>query len=491
MTFIRNFSQVKEKVEPGEELLYNTYSLVQDPNLIVEVLAAIDGGSTQTRGSLALIEELGKYMKIVYDIFAIPSTSIAVLDNRVVNPVSEKLYDVMDSNITNLTSDKDALVRSVRLVRGTKGKNVDFTENRLGSSRQKTTDPTFYYNILDYLGYSVIRKFSGRIPKKVLVRGSISLPPDDMIEKNVQNFHSNLRSYVWEHVESGLKIEFEFLRIHQLTEPEAEVKAFYSLQGDEVPTATLHLNGGGRSTGAEILENGISIKGAQQTLDFGGTQLLDLVGSLYVNKNGGKTPSRDRLEEAIRSGFLKVGASLIDIVPIIKKAKDEMANRIFTDVVRLVFDQQTKVAITDLDCVSVSGRFFDSGDYNYSVADALEIKFKEVSPNTKFVRFDRSYITHGLLLDGMIELLSDEELARVSEEADAIALAEEEAAADAGGVTPTEEGVPSSTLPEHVEASTAQAESTAGVEQAAAGAEEPSKGSIDIDLSDSPGSVVN
>lgn len=431
MTLHNRFKQAKDVIEPGEELLYKEYDYTQVPGKKVTILLAVDGGSTQTRSILLDTEKLGHYVKYLQDIFTIPSMSVSVNGDHDIVPVTKRLYDTMDSVIVNTSGSSDALLTRERVVRGSKVLAVENSENRIGSSTLKTEDPTFYLNLLDNAGNAIIRSYSGALPEKVEIYLSIALPPEDTHELSVARLRHNLSRYKWMHKDSGLSFEFAFTKFVVMTEPEAEVKAYYTLQQEEEPEYTLHFNGGGRSIGVEILMNGKSVKNAQKTLDFGGTQLLDLIGGNYVRSGQGRrTPRRDRLEEAVRTGMLKDGNSYIDIRDIIVEAKKEFGRRIFLDSRSKVFDLQSRVVPTDLNVISVSGRLFDKGEYGFSVAETLLSMYNDLTPSTETAHFTESYIPQGLLLEGITQFFTEDEIFSAVEKAAAEdeALAQEQAA---------------------------------------------------------------
>lgn len=405
---LKGMTSRQERIEPGEERLFKEIRMANKADREVTVLAFEDGGSTQTRGGLLDLNDLGNFEDQLDDIVTIPSMSVSVLDGRAIAPNSAMLYDNLDSSIINQLPMPETLFRNVRLVRASKALNVEMNENRLGSSTQKTGDPTYYYNILDAIGYQMLMKYGSEVPVRAKIFLSVSLPPDDLNTKNLNFFRENMKNFLWTHNPSGVKIQFEIAGIYVMTEPEAYAKAYYTLKGEEAPAFTLHIEGGGRSIGAEILRYGKTLKGGQKTLTFGGTQLLELVGDLYIEEFGGSKPRREVLEEAIRTGSIRFGNSTRDIVHIIKLAKEQIGYRIVSEIKREVFDTQSKVAMTDLNSITVSGRLFDEGSYGISIAEFVEAKFKELSPETEFKHLMGNMIPQGLMLDGILEFFSSE-----------------------------------------------------------------------------------
>lgn len=413
MNLIKKLGGRQEVIEPGEELLHQPYKFSNQPGKEANILVGPDGGSTQTRAIILDLEDLGNFEESLSQVYVVPSLSMTVPDDRVLKPKSDNLYDNLESLLVNLNSQQEVLFRSARLIRGTKAFNSELSENRLGSSTQKTEDVTYYYNILDVIGYGLLMKYGDKVPEKVNVWFSGSLPPDDINEVNIRTrLKPNLTSYRWSHLPSGVKIEINFQGVHILTEPEAYVKAYYAMADKVIPDYTLHLEGGGRSIGAEILVRGKSLDSAQETLEFGGTQLLNLINDLYVAKHGGRQLRRSQLEDSVRTGSLKDGNSSIDISDIIIAAKKEMAKQIVIGVRQKVFDQQSRVSIKDLNVISVSGRLFDKtptpDGKGVSVADFLKEEFEALSPSTEFIHIDGNYIPQGLILEGILEFFADQ-----------------------------------------------------------------------------------
>jgi hypothetical protein len=424
MDLLKKLSGKQEVIEPGEELLHSAYQFKNLPGRQVTALIGVDGGSTQTRGVVLDLEDLSKFEesleKSLGEVFTIPSLSVTIPDDRNIQAKSDNLYDDLESQIVNLHSNEEVIFRSARLVRGTKAFNSELNENRLGSSTQKTEDVTYYYNLLDLIGYSMLLKYRDKVPEVVKVYLACALPPDDINPVNIEKrLKPNLKTYRWVHKSSGVSIQIDFAGVEVMTEPEAFVKAFYAMSDQETPDYTLHLEGGGRSIGAEILVRGNSLDSARETLEFGGTQLLNLVNDLYVAKHGGRQLRRSQLENAIRTGYLRDGNSVVPIWDVITAAKKEIARQIVTEVRQKVFDQQRRVAVTDLNVVSVSGRLFDGTPVekgSVSVADFLKEEFKALSPETQFVRIEGNYIPQGLLLRGLIEFFGDQLEAAASAE---------------------------------------------------------------------------
>lgn len=409
MDLLKSASNKKRVIAEGEGRLHEKFNMTQAKGKTVEVVMGLDVGSTQGRVTIVDQSDLQNLVEQLNKTTVIPSISATVLDDRVIAPRSELMYDMMDTFITNLSGNLEAPFQAVRLVRGAKAQDVETKENRLTSSTQKIYDTTFYYNLFDMAGYGIVDKFEGSIPETVNAVMSIALPPDDKNEKNIERLEHNLASFNWKHRETGVTIKFNITRVVVHTEPEAFIKAYYALTGKEVPETTLHIEGGGRSTGAEVLVNGESLGTAQKSMDFGGTQLKDMIGSSYVAKNGGRVPKEALLDAALETGLLKVGNGTVDIVELIIENKDVMALKIADEVGLKIFDQQSKVTYADLNVISVSGRLMKPGQYEYSLAKPLADRFKELAPNTEFLYIEGNYIPQGLVLLALMKMMEEAE----------------------------------------------------------------------------------
>ena len=391
-----NFNKdIKKKViiEEGEELLHKHYPL-STVDKTKRLLVGVDAGSTQTR--VLLIDDLNNEPDTT--LYTIPSVSSFVPNDVEIRPQGDLLYNVMDSVIVNLKALNETIFTKRRVVRGTKKTDFGGAENRISSSNQKIKSEVFYINIIDAIGYALCQKYKDSIPKNVELVVGVALPPDDRQSTTNRNAFKRqlLGQYSWTHTDSDVSINIDIAETTILTEPEAFIKAYYSTTDEEIPEYILHINGGGRSIGVELLANGIPIEKTSKSLYYGGTQLLDNLGELIAKTEGGRAAKEQALRKAINTGFLTSGKTVKDVVDYIKTVKAEMADKIYTDVTKYVFDAQQEVAIEDIAEISVSGRLFESGEYDISIADFLGEKYKQVSPNTEFIRMEGNLIPLGL-----------------------------------------------------------------------------------------------
>lgn len=390
---LNKIAQTNVAIEEGEELLHTHYPL-SVVNKKVRVLAGIDAGSTQTR--VVLIDSATAEPDLT--IYSVPSVSCTVSNDVEIRPQGDLLYNLMDSTIVNKKVSNETIFTKERIVRGSKKTDFGGAENRISSTMQKISSKVFYMNVIDAIGYALCQKYKDKIPSDIELVVGVALPPDDrQSTANREKFRKQLLgSYTWAHTDSKVEINLDIAETDILTEPEAFIKAYYIEQDEEVPEYVLHVNGGGRSIGVELLKNGVPMERTSKSLYYGGSQLIENLATLIAKSEGGREPNTNSLRKALNTGYLARGKESKDIIKYIKTSKEEMANQILADIIKYVFDVQQEVSIEDVAEISVSGRLFESGDYDISIADFIESKFKEMSPSTDFVVFEGNYIPLGL-----------------------------------------------------------------------------------------------
>jgi hypothetical protein len=383
--------------EPGEEVLNVKTSFKNKPGRKESIIAGIDAGSTQIRGLLWDKEDILKQdLDALNDVTTIPSVYVPI--SALPETDSDVLFETMISSITSLDVG-NTFFSPLRLVRGRLTQLVEGKEKRVGSSEQKTNDPTFYYNLIDWIGYSAMLKYKEEVPEELVISLGVALPPDEQTTFSLNKFNYNLKEFVWTYLPLNISIKIKFRETQVMTEPEAFIKGYFIISGEPIPETILHLDGGGRSIGGEIMVGGISQEKTQKTLDFGGTQLLEAIDNSYRDQFGGMPNSRSTLEEAVRTGVLKLGKKTSqDITDLIKREKDIKGEEIFSDMKTKIFDSQTKVKAATLAAVTVSGRLFDKGEYDYSITEKLFPLFESYFVNAEIKCIEGSYIPQGLLL---------------------------------------------------------------------------------------------
>ena len=377
----------------GEEGLFKSYDFANDDSE-VNLLFAVDGGSTQTR--VAVIEEGGAGAD---EVFVIPSNMVPLKDDREIKPKSDYLYDQLDSALICQSKMTQTMIQRERIVRATKMIDTGLSPETISSTVQKIDESIFYINIVDSIGYALMQKYGNSIPKKVTCAVGVALPPDDMEStKNIDKFRDNLIStYRFIHNDSGVEIEIEIVNVAVETEPGAFVKAYYATTGEEVPEKVLCINTGGRSIGAAVLENSKLNDTASQTFAYGGNQYLAEIGKIYNNRQGGRAPKHHFLARAVQTGRLKTGNNSIDITSDIESAARVYGDRIFGDIVKNVCDR-SGISLEDINVVLVCGGMIRRGEHGISLADYIGQKFEERSPYTEFVTVEDNLIPLGVAL---------------------------------------------------------------------------------------------
>lgn len=406
--------KTNDVVEVGEELLHSVHMFKNlSSNEPEVILCGIDGGSTQTRVMLMH----GKDQDLTR-LFVIPSAFGAVIDDREIKEKGDMLFQNMDTTVICQKASQETMFTKVRMVRGTKLLDANLSDNRVDSSTQKIDNTKWYENVIDGLGYAIAMEYQSAIPKEVDLYCGIALPPDSISStKNINLFRKRmLGKYSWSHAKSGVSIMINIKGMECLTEPEAFIKAYYATEDKELPENNLHIEVGGSTTGIEILQNGESLLSASKTLPYGGTQLLEKLGNLYIEKYGGRIPNQASLKRTIESGSIKDGANYTCIIDLIDQAKKEFAQEVYQDILISVFDQQKTVTMTDIDSITVSGRTLTPTTVVFeedakrgkrekvsSVATHLHDCFKLKMPNAKFQHIPHNYIPLGLIFEAYSE----------------------------------------------------------------------------------------
>lgn len=414
-----------EAIGENEELLHQKYDYTQIDDEM-NIIVGIDGGSTQTR--CAILSAVHQDPSTLY---VIPSICSLVKTGKEIKSADEKLYNNLDSYVMCLdkAADKpnnELQFINARIIRGGKFFNEGLPETFIESSHSKIRTPLFYLNVIDSIGYTLVQSHAGAIPKKVNVRLGVALPNDDVNPKNLEYFYKQMKgSYQWSLSNSDVKIIIEVVDVEAITEPESFIKAYTIETGLEVPEYQLHIEVGGRSSGSELLRNGVPVTTASKAFNYGGNQLMDMLANEIVADFGGKRPTRAQLQRALVTGTIKKGRNSTEVTAQITRVKDLLAEKLFKEIMRDVFDTNPLISFEDVEVITFSGRTFNTGDYDYSLATKLEELFDERNPgNIEFERIEGNYIPLGLIYtvfgeDGqafLYEGFGDEEEEELEEE---------------------------------------------------------------------------
>lgn len=390
-------------VNIGEEKLTNTYEIeVEDKS--VHLIFGIDGGSTSTR-ALAIDgvseddeSEVGDITN-PYTKYVIPSSWGTADMDKYISSKSSILYDNLDSKIRFLDS-KESVVGNVRVIRGMKLRTNDLNEMKMTNSLLKSEDQTFYVNIIDSIGYTLVQKYNGKVPSVANVHCYVALPPNEAKGNIItNNFKEELKGrYQWELL--GNTITINIVDVGVSTETESFIQAYqveHDIDMSEIQYA-LHYECGGRNVGIELLQQGQTYEGFANTFNYGGSRLAQDLGNEFVNEYGGKVPTMDLLRKALITGNLKWGKFNGSVVDLIKRVKNKMADDMITDTKDL-FSAFPKVDISSVEMVTYSGGMMRRGDYGVSVADYLTEKLsKLVNVEDSTMLIDDNYIPQGLLM---------------------------------------------------------------------------------------------
>lgn len=382
----------KVTIEYGEELLHQEYTPVVDKNKVENLIVGVDGGSTQTRVSFV---RLADEFVSVNNVYVIPSALSILTDGSVLKEKSPNLYDNLESMIIDKAPNPYNIFDKARVIRGTKLVDYGQIVSRINSSVQKVDTPAFYINFIDSIGYGLVMDCEKRgmtLAGKYNVSLSCSLPPDDVKSvRNKETFLNYIKNlFIWNF--QGNEIEINIVDCYITTEPEAAGRCAFALAEEEIPSRSFVIDGGGRSIGSEILRDGKVFDKTSIAYRYGGTQLLQDLAQECISEFGGTSPSEEVLKEALKTGLLRKGRSSIDISELIKKCKDTLAKTLFADVITQVFDSQRDVSLEDIETVVVSGRLFDSGEYDYSIMDEFLNLFKERNPEVEVISLEGNYL---------------------------------------------------------------------------------------------------
>lgn len=402
-------TNAKVMIEPGEELLYNSYLPRVVKGRVENCLVGVDGGSTQTRCTFFRNKDEMESLEATY---VIPSAFTSLLDTKEITPDGAELYHMMDSHITNDILPPYNKFDKIRVLRGTKFVNEGGAVARINSSVQKVDTSAFYVNIIDGIAYSLIMDSSARgIPMAEMYNVSltVSLPPDDVqSDKNKDMFAKSIQgTFSWLNLELGVEFKINVVNLKITTESESVIKCNYILSGEELPEIAMGLDGGGRSIGSSILRFGKIYPPASKTFAYGGTQLVDEVSTKYVNAKGGTKPKEDSIKRALYSGLYKRAKSTEDISDIIRESKVAAGEKLYGDIITEIFDKQDKISLIDVEAVVFSGRYFGRGDYDFSVCDIIKEKIAEISPSCEFIEIEDYMIPVGNAIIGYGEFASE------------------------------------------------------------------------------------
>lgn len=398
----------------------------------LKIVAGVDAGSTGTR--VALID-MQDYERLgledvdyeAVELFAassvIPSSFALLDDERELLPKSGALQYNYDSHINLVKcASAEPYIKRVRVIRGQKIKDAAGAVIRfMDSGTPKTKNIVFYINVLDALGYSILRKYSGNIPKSVDVALGISVRPNELGTVYQSILLNNLKgtyTFAWK----DIKFDIFVSDVIATTEPEAQIEGsatMYSLMSDVFsnrepnksqeyakiadmlvePSNYIHIEGGGSSVGVEVVkanEDGelMVMSACSRTFNIGGNFLMRTAKD-QIRDTMGRTPSDASAEDAIKTALLKNGRNTDDVTPLIKATKQKVAEAIFEKFKHEVIDVNADIDLSDMDFIAMAGNLFSKGECNISIVDYFRKLVKQVSPNTLVLNLPENFIPQG------------------------------------------------------------------------------------------------
>lgn len=395
----------------------------------VELVIGVDAGSTQTRVCIAdardakmllETENIESYDKLKSEVYVIPSTFAIVGDEREITPNSKNLEDNYDSRIIRIrTAAVKPLVGSDRILRGQKIKDtVGLPLRYLDSSSNKMDNSIFYLNILDGIGYALLQKYSGGIPKAVKIHLVLSVRPKELNSICQSKMNDNFIGefvFNWNSVSINLNI----VTTMYTTEPEAQITGTSAImdlaatvcdsseardlsQKFNNSDSYIHIEGGGSSIGVEVVKHGNIVDAASSTFQLGGNYLVRVIID-RLREVKGRTVSEESVREAVQTCLLRNGREREDISEVISAAKNQVGldivERLRHDVIDLIPD----LSLLDMDFITLGGRLFNTDDSGISIGSYFAEYIHQISPNTEVIILKDNAIPQGNLILGILE----------------------------------------------------------------------------------------
>lgn len=414
--------EIEEGIVPGEQELYKDFIATQGVGH-KRIIGAVDCGGTQTRVSLLALGDKPTEALVTY---IIPSGIRTVGKQEELIPESGLLYDRLDTTVINNTRNQDSLFETERLIRGRKLFNFSGvgSESKLTTAVKKTDDKIFYLNIIDGLGYAVMRRFKDSVPSEVSVALGVALPPDDIqFERFFTRFKDRLLgTYKWFHNDLGISITIHIEDVISATEVEAQVKGYCLFNRHALSGYSAAIDMGSRSSGTELFEGNRCIKGMSTTFDLCGTMFARNVNDAIIadpSNNIESNIDKETLRRAIRTGSVKVGKrGKVDILPILERECKEMAVRLKDVYISNVLDKRG-IKASSVETIFLSGGPTRSGAYDLTEEEVK--RYGEISvaryfqelitdlagtvqdgddivPVTEVIHVEDNYISQGLVL---------------------------------------------------------------------------------------------
>lgn len=397
---------------------------------LVDVVAGVDAGSTQTRISMVDADEARQLLTgniskedleiLRNNLYIIPSTFAIVSDEREIKSNSPALEDNYDSHIIRVRSAAvKPLVGSDRLVRGQKIKDsAGLVPRYLDSSTNKMDNTIFYLNVLDGLGYALLQKYNGHIPSEVNIHLVLSVRPKELNKICTSKMDDNfIGEFIFRWGSADIKMRIA--DTIYTTEPEAQIAGTSAvmdveaevLNSDEALNLSqklrdsdsyMHIEGGGSSIGVEVIKNGNIIDACSSTFQLGGNYLVRVIID-RLREVKGRTVSEESVRQAVQTCLLRNGREREDITEVVAAAKNQVGLDIMERLRHDVIDVVSDLSLNDMDFITLGGRLFGDDDAGQSIGTYFAKYLEQISPNTEVIILRNNYIPQGNMIIGINE----------------------------------------------------------------------------------------
>lgn len=398
----------------------------------ITILAGVDAGSTETRVALADWKDAAIFsdsskahdaLNLLLASYKIPSTYANVDDAREISPVSANLEDNYDSTLSLIRNNAEKpMLSRCRVLRGRKTQDaMGLVTRYLDSTTNKSDNPIFYTNVVDALGYAILQKYNGAVPREVHIYLTLSVRPKELTsicrKKMMDNFVGSFM-FVWKSVSIQMCID----GLHFTTEPEAQIggtTAIYDLRAacniepehyaglaDKLYDSScyVHIEGGGSSIGVEVVRDGSLIDACSSTFPLGGNYLTQVFIDRYREKSG-RTINALAANNAILSCVLREGRNSIDVSELVAVCKNQVGMDILERLRHEVIDIMSDLSLQDVEFITLGGRLFLPDEAGTTVGEYFGDYVHQISPDTDVHILPENFIAQG----NVVMAMNDEE----------------------------------------------------------------------------------
>lgn len=368
-----------------------------------DIYAAIDAGSTQTRGAIFTKDGQLRQQLLLDSNYDLIDRDITHVTSPGVDVFSNLLFEISD--VTSNKSEKQ--FENITVVKGDLLAAITTNRQVTSSSASKIDQITTYINMLCNIALLLVDYYVDHGSQEVAVVHLVaSLPPEDTKFKHrVDLFRRRLAGeYIVNMPRLNTSVSFivaEDFKI--ISEPEA-VAVYAAVEGvlaDEEDSVVCILDIGGRSAGITFIDNKKLLIDSCITVPIGGSRLLNILGRNIANDYDIQEPQINRLVRAVETGYFRIGAQKVDITKQLDAAKREFAKMIFNEL--MVAIDVNSIQMQNISKVYCSGRTFGETANSSSILVNIEELFKTKSPYTAFTRIDKpNPILSGLVYNGIM-----------------------------------------------------------------------------------------